>query len=83
MKNKVAIKSYFDFYTKVGATVGLVLGIVYSFGGLLIDSLVSLGWVTSSETSGLSMGTVLAFGALIGMPLIFGMLGCWDFWLAV
>lgn len=30
---------------------------------------------SSSETSGLSYGTLLAFGALIGMPLIFGATG--------
>lgn len=54
---------------------GLLAGIVYSFGGLIIDTLVSLGWITSSETSGLSYGTVLAFGAVIGMPLIFAIFG--------
>lgn len=54
-----------------GAGIGLFLGILYSFGGALIDILVSLGWITSTETPGLSAGTALAFMALIGMPLIF------------
>lgn len=50
--------------------IGLILGILYSFGGLLVDLLVTLGIVTTNETPGLSYGTVLAFGALIGMPAI-------------
>jgi len=55
--------------------LGLLLGILYSFGGLLIDTLVTLGWIVSNETPGLSYGTVLAFGALIGMPLIGAIFG--------
>ena len=51
--------------------LGIVLGVIYSFGGLFLDTLVTLGWITSPETSGLSHGTLLAFGALLGMPLIF------------
>jgi len=54
-----------------GAGIGLILGILYSFGGALLDITVSLGWISSTETSGLSAGTALAFMALIGMPLIF------------
>ena len=41
----------------------------------MIDSLVSLGWVASAETPGLSVGTALAFMALVGMPLIFAGVG--------
>lgn len=55
--------------------LGLLAGIYYSFGGLLVDGLVSLGWIRSSETPGLTYGTVLAFGALIGMPLIAATVG--------
>ena len=55
--------------------LGLIAGILYSFGGLIIDTLVSIGWMTSTETPGLSYGTVLAFGALLGMPLIFAACG--------
>ena len=57
--------------------LGLVCGILYSFGGLLIDAGVSLGWISGEAwgTPGLSYGTVLAFGALIGMPVIFGLIG--------
>lgn len=52
--------------------IGVICGILYSFGGLIIDSMVSLGWLSPEkmETPGLSYGTILAFGALIGMPLI-------------
>jgi hypothetical protein len=39
---------------------------------LLIDTLVSLEYLNpeSMGTPGLSYGTILAFGALVGMPLI-------------
>ena len=50
--------------------VGLAAGILYSFGGLIVDALVSAGLVTTSETPGLSRGTLMAFGALFAMPLI-------------
>jgi energy-converting hydrogenase Eha subunit A len=55
----------------------LVAGILYSFDGLIVDTLVSIGWVSSvsASTPGLSFGTVLAFGSLIGMPIIFAMIG--------
>lgn len=58
-----------------GVVLGLIAGIAYSFGGAIIDALVSAGWVTSDETPGLSSGTVLAFGALLGMPVIGGTAG--------
>ena len=47
------------------ACLGLVCGVLYSFGGLVVDLL----------TIGLNWGTVLAFGALVGMPIIFGTFG--------
>jgi hypothetical protein len=55
--------------------IGLLLGILYSFGGLIIDALVSYSVITSSETPGLSIGTLMAFGALLGMPAIFAFIG--------
>ena len=48
-----------------GAYVGLVCGVLYSFGGLVVDLL----------TIGLNLGTLMAFGALVGMPLVFGTFG--------
>jgi len=47
------------------AWLGLVCGVLYSFGGLVVDLL----------TIGLNGGTLLAFGALLGMPLVFGAFG--------
>jgi hypothetical protein len=47
------------------AYVGLLCGVLYSFGGLVVDSL----------TTGLNWGTMMAFMALVGMPIIFGTFG--------
>ena len=63
------------FHAIIFAIIGLLCGFVYSFGGLIIDVLVSLNWYNTVETPGLSYGTVLAFGALIGMPLLFAICG--------
>jgi len=67
---KIKVMSFAIFQGFLGALLGLIAGIIYSFGGLLIDTFVTIGWITSSETPGLSSGTLLAFGALIGMPII-------------
>ncbi len=45
--------------------LSLACGVLYSFGGLVVDLL----------TIGLNWGTVLAFGALVGMPVIFATFG--------
>jgi hypothetical protein len=68
--NKINLWSLAKFQAILMALIGLLLGVLYSFGGLIIDTLVSLGWISSSETPGLSYGTLLALGALIGMPVI-------------
>ena len=47
------------------AYLGLVCGVLYSVGGLVVDVL----------TVGLNWGTALAFMALLGMPAVFGALG--------
>lgn len=49
----------------IATYLGLVAGILYSFGGFFYELL----------TGTLNDGTVLAFGALIGMPVIFGAAG--------
>jgi hypothetical protein len=72
---RVGVFSFAKLQAVMLGIVGLLLGVLYSFGGLVVDVLVTLGWITSSETPGLSYGTVLAFGALIGMPVIFGIFG--------
>lgn len=72
---KIKVRSFVKFQTVVGAIIGLCCGILYSIDGLIIDSLVSIGWLFSNETPGLSFGTVLAFGALVGRPIIFAFFG--------
>lgn len=47
------------------AWLGLAAGVLYSVGGFFIDLL----------TIGLNWGTAMAFGALVGMPVIFGVVG--------
>jgi len=67
------------FFARLNAILvglaGLICGILYSFGGAIIDALVSAGWVTTSETPGLAYGTALAFGALVTMPVLFALAG--------
>jgi len=74
---KIKVLSFAKFQAVLMAFVGLVAGIFYSFGGLVIDLLVTIELVSSASVStpGLSLGTVLAFGAMIGMPIIFAMFG--------
>ena len=68
--NSIQVSSATKLSSAGGAVIGLFAGIVYSVGGAIIDALVSAGWVSTDETPGLSFGTILAFGALAGMPLI-------------
>jgi hypothetical protein len=49
----------------VMAIAGLIAGILYAFGGFIYELF----------TGTLNSGTVLAFGALIGMPVIFAAFG--------
>ena len=67
---KLDLTKTIQFQAAMFGLLGLGCGVVYSFGGLVIDTLVTLGWVTTNETPGISEGTLLAFGALIGMPVI-------------
>ena len=73
--HRLKIFSFAKFQAFLMGLIGMVCGFLYSFGGLIIDVLVSIGWVSSSETPGLSYGTILAFGALVGMPIIFVAIG--------
>jgi len=45
--------------------VGLIAGILYAFGGFFYELV----------TGTLNSGTILAFGALVGMPIVFGAFG--------
>jgi hypothetical protein len=72
---KLNVFAFAKFQALLATLVGVLAGVIYAFGGFIIDTLVTLGWMTSSETPGLSYGTVLAFGALVGMPFIGGVVG--------
>lgn len=50
----------------IGLILGFSMGILYAVGGFFFDLF----------TTGLNLGTALAFMALLGMPLIFGLSGC-------
>ena len=76
----VSVLSSARLAAAVMGLAGMAAGMLYAFGGALYDTLVTLGWIASAEsgtlsTPGLGWGTVLAFGALIGMPVIFGAAG--------
>ena len=73
--NKINIWEFVKLQTILCTLVGILAGIIYSFGGLFIDVLVSMNLISTTETPGLSYGTILAFGALIGMPVIFAGIG--------
>lgn len=63
--NRVGVFFLAKLQASIMVVVGLIAGILYAFGGLLIDL----------STTGLNRGTALAMGALIGMPAIFAVLG--------
>ena len=60
---------------KLFGLLGLLLGVLYAFGGLLIDVMAEYHWLETEETQGLSWGTLLAFLALLGMPFLGAMVG--------
>ncbi len=68
---KIKLLPFALFQAFLFGLLGLLAGVMYSFGGLLVDALVSFDILTSQETPGLSEGTMLAFGALVGMPILF------------
>jgi len=63
---KVGILSFAKLQAVLLALVGLIAGIIYSFGGVIYD-LVTTGSV--------NRGTALAFLALLGMPVTFAAFG--------
>ena len=74
---KINIFVFAKFQAFFAMLLGFFAGVLYSFAGLFLDIFVSIHWIspTLAETSGLSYGTLLAFGALIGMPAIFALFG--------
>ena len=63
---KIGVLSSSKLLAIVMALIGLIAGIVYSFGGAILDIL---------TTGSVNSGTALAFLALIGMPIIFSVPG--------
>ena len=74
---KLRLVSFAKFQALLTCFVGILVGLLYSFGGLAIDFLVWIKLLSADEfgTAGLSYGTILAFGSLIGMPLVFALAG--------
>jgi hypothetical protein len=71
----VRVFSFGKFQAVLMAPLGLIAGILYSFGGAIYDVLVSTKVLSSSTTPGVGYGTALAFLALIGMPIMFAAFG--------
>ncbi|QNL21258.1 hypothetical protein HZR84_04675 [Hyphobacterium sp. CCMP332] len=72
---KIKVFDFAVFQAILFSQIGLFAGIIYSFGGFIIDSLVTFDFISTDETTGLSIGTILAFGAIIGMPAIAFIIG--------
>ena len=72
---KIGVLSLAKFQGAMMGVMGIIAGAIYSIGGLIIDTLVTFDVVRSTETPGLSHGTLLALGALIIMPLLFAAYG--------
>ncbi len=64
--NRLGVLSFARFQGLLCAFLGLLAGILYSFGGLIYDIV---------TTGGVNAGTALAFLALVGMPAIFAVVG--------
>ena len=77
MSKGINLFSFAKFQAILFGLLGIACGFFYSFGGLIIDALVSLDLLSSQtmSTPGLSMGSVLAMGALVGMPALFAIIG--------
>ena len=63
---KIKILSFAKFQALLMVLLGFVAGIIYSFGGVIYDL---------ASTGSLNMGSGLAFFALVGMPVSFGLFG--------
>lgn len=62
---KIKVLSLAKFQAILLSLIGCIAGVIYSIGGLIYDTF----------TVGLSFGTALAFFALMGMPLLFAVVG--------
>lgn len=75
--HEISMIGFATFQAKFAMLIGLFLGVVYAVGGLATDLLVSVNLLSSASfhTDGLGIGTLLAFMALLGMPMLFATLG--------
>jgi len=64
--HKIGVLFLAKLQAVIMACVGLIAGILYSFGGAIFDVL---------TTGSANLGTALAFLALIGMPVVFAIFG--------
>ena len=65
MLKKLEINSVAKLQARLMSLIGLLCGFIYSIAGLFIDL----------QQDNLSYGTLLAFLAIIGMPILFGFFG--------
>lgn len=63
---KISVLDLAKLHAATIGCVGLVTGMLYSFGGAIYDVV---------TTGSVNLGTALAFLALIGMPIIFAICG--------
>lgn len=75
--NKIAVIPFAKFHAALLGLVGIAAGLIYAGGGLTLDILISIELLApdTGGSTGLGYGTVLAFGALVGIPLVFMVVG--------
>ncbi len=76
---RIQYNSKREFLKIIGLCIGIVLGVLYGIGGLIVDVLIEFGVIVTEESPGLSLGTLYALLALVIMPvmayLVFSFLG--------
>ena len=66
MPKRLKVHPSAKFLATIMGGLGVIAGLIYSVGGLFYDIL---------TTGSVNWGTALAFGAIIGMPLLFSGFG--------
>ncbi|NDV90655.1 hypothetical protein GTH32_05515 [Alteromonas sp. 345S023] len=76
-RNRLAVHPFAKFQAFLFGLVGALLGFIYAIGGLALDILISVGILGSlpGVSSGLGLGSSMAFGAILGIPLILMLAG--------
>lgn len=77
MTSKINILQLAKLQAVLFGLIGLCFGIYYSIGGMFIDILVSAEVLQAEnwDTPGLSIGTIMAYMALVAMPLFAALCG--------